>query len=286
MGLSWAVVVSSQIVRVLRTEHTDMRFGCVEPVHFGPMDRTMVFDHFYDQYKEQATVADYLYRRAALWLTADGLIATAFTALATGDPTLRFGVNITEPTAAVVGILTAGAIAFAFMCMGLALFPRAYGQFSLPHEILAFRTMYRTDLEKAGYPKEHREAVESETMFDELAKVLAEKTKRNAELNEARHRMLGKSSVLTFIAVCGLMILLTSAVVSTARTQAQVIPSGQGTSIMPNENTRESIEPPPPPPPPVPPASETQIRGDHGVSRPPAPAPSAPPPSGIMTKGG
>lgn len=250
------------------------------------MDRPKVFDHFYDQYKVQATEADYLYRRAALWLTADGLIATGLTALATGDPSRRFGVNITEPTAAVVGIITAAALALAFVCMGLALFPRAYGQFSLPHEILAFRVMYRTDLEKAGYPTEHREAAESETMFDELAKVLAEKTKRNAELNESRHRMLGRSSVLTFVAVGGLMILLTSAVVSTARTQARTLPPGQGTSIMPNENTSGSSDRPPAPPPSAPPASGTQTRGDPGASRPPAPPPSAPPPSGIMTKGG
>ncbi len=251
------------------------------------MDRPQVFDHFYDQYKVQATEAEYLYRRAALWLTADGLIATALTALATGDPSRRFGVNITEPTAAVVGIITAAALALAFVCMGLALFPRGYGQFSLPHEILAFRAMYRGDLEKAGYPAEHREAAESETMFDELAKVLAEKTKKNAELNESRHRMLGRSSVLTFVAVGGLMILLTSAVVSTARTtQAPSLPLGQGTSIMPNENTSGSSDRPPAPPPSAPPASGTQTRSDPGASRPPAPPPSAPPPSGIMTKGG
>lgn len=103
------------------------------------MDRSKLFDHCYDQYKVQMSEADYLYRRAALWLTANGLVATALAALATGGPTRRFGLDISEPTAAVVGILAAVALATAFVLMGLALLPRDYGRFSLPHEVLIFR---------------------------------------------------------------------------------------------------------------------------------------------------
>lgn len=186
------------------------------------MDRNQAFDHFYDQYKEQVSEADYLYRRAALWLSANGLVGTILAALATGSPGRRFGVDIAEPTAAVIGVLTGASLLGAFVLMGLALFPRRYGRFSLPHEIIAFREMYRGDLERAGYPPEHRRAVESEITFEELSKVLAEKTRLNAELNEMRHRLLGRSSMLTFVAVAGLMIMLSSAVVSAPRVQGRL----------------------------------------------------------------
>gem|GEM_PF-2684134 len=116
-------------------------------------------------------------------------------------------------------------------------------------------------------------------MFEQLSSLLAEKTMRNAELNEARHRMLARSSICSFTALIGLMILLTSAVVSSAHSQVLALPSTRATPTMPNQNDR-----PPAPPPSAPPTSGTQTRG--GGTRPPTPNPSSPPKSGTMTKGG
>lgn len=239
------------------------------------MDRVKRFDHFYEQYRVEVSEADYVYQRAGLWLTANGLVGTALAALVTGAPGSRFSVDVTQPTSAVVSILTALALFMATAFMGFALFPRKYGRFSLPHEILAFRAAYRTDLERAGYPADHREAAESETMFEELSKVLAEKTKRNARINENRHRALGRSSVLTLVALGGIMILLAGAAVGAAR--------ARGVKPMPIDNTSAS-ERPPSPPPSSPPESGTQTRGDPSPPQPPPP--SSPPPSGSMTKGG
>ncbi len=228
------------------------------------MNKQGIFDHFYDQYKAQTAEADYIYRRAALWLTANSLVGTAIAALATRGPDRRFGIDISEPTAMVVCGLSASSLALAFACMGASLFPRSYGRFSLPHEVLTWMQEYRTELDHGKYPPEFRDDAVSDVLLDELAKVLAEKTKHNAKLNELRHRMLGRSSVFTLGSVLGLMLLLCAAVVgATGNTKGVVSPSPSEAQML-NTVTTTS---------------------DQGP-RPPAPPPSKPPGSGTITKGG
>lgn len=192
------------------------------------MNSAKLFDHFYDQYKVQVGEADYIYRRAAVWLSGNGLIATAIAALAVGDSGSRFGVDIAEPVAAVVGAVSTLCLLGAFVLLGIALRSRSYGRFSLPHEILQFQSMYRDDLERAQYPMEHREFAESNTVYVELCKVLAEKTKTNAEINEARHRLLGWSSMATTFALVGLVVLLAASALRTVRVS---VGSDQSTQV-------------------------------------------------------
>lgn len=232
------------------------------------MTPSELFDHCYDQYKVESVEADYLYRRAAVWLSGDVLLATVITALATGKPIDGFRVAISDPTTTIVVGLTCLSLAIAVILLGVSLFPRTYGRFSRPDEILAFRDLYRKDLAQANYPEAFRAGAESEVLLSELTKVLASKTASNFQINETRARLLGSSSLATLACVGGVIILLLSATWSATTRQPE--------QSMDTENKAVGGA-----------AQGTTASSPAGGSeRPPPPQPSSPPPSGTMTKGG